>query len=124
MTAFRVRFEIGDSAGARWRELEGLVDTGSTYTWLPRSVLEDLGITPESMGEFETADGRIVMRDMAEARVRLNGRTRTTLVVFANEGDSNLLGVYTLEGLSLGVDPVNEGLIPVRGLAMVRRALP
>ena len=123
MGAFEVQFQIESPSGRRL-DLEGLVDTGSTYTWVPRRTLDALGIVPQYDLEFDTADGRVVKRDVAEARIRIEGASRTTQVVFADDTDSVLLGVVTLEEFSLGVDPINHRLIPVRGLAMGRRALP
>jgi len=124
MGAFNVQFEIGDPEGQRWLSLEGLVDTGSTYTWIPRNVLERLDLPPRLTREFETPDGRVITRDLAVAMARLDGEALPTLVVFADPGDSVLLGVVTLEEFGLGVDTVNRRLVPVRGLAMRRRALP
>ena len=118
MSAFEVSFELGDGQGRAWRTLRALVDTGSTYTWVPSPLLEELGIEPAFTREFLTAGGRVVRRDMAAALARLNGQTLPTLVVFGDAQDAALLGVVTLEEFSLGVDPVNERLIPVRGLAM------
>ena len=120
MGTFRIVMEIGDSQGQRWETLQALVDTGSTFTWIPRDILERLGIQPEFSQEFQTADGRVIERDMAETRARLDGRERVTIVVFGGEGDVVLLGAYTLEGFSLAPDPVNQRLVPVRGLAMAR----
>ena len=37
MGTFSVEIEIGDAAGERWETVEALVDTGASYTWLPRS---------------------------------------------------------------------------------------
>jgi predicted aspartyl protease len=91
---------------------------------VPRDTLETLGIRPRTTREFETADGRVIARDLALVQVRLDGEALPTLVVFADPGDSVLLGVVTLEEFGLGVDPVNRKLVPVRGLAMRRRALP
>lgn len=122
MGAFNVQFEIGDPQGERWLPLEGLVDTGSTYTWVPRELLESISLTPRFTREFETADGRVVARDLAVAQARLEGETIPTLVVFADPGHAVLLGVVTLEEFGLGVDPVNRKLVPIRGLAMGRRA--
>lgn len=34
----------------------------------------------------------------------------TTIVVFGLEGDAEVLGVYTLEGLRLEVDPITKRL--------------
>lgn len=36
----------------------------------------------------------------------------TTLVVFGDDGAPALLGAYTLEGLGLAVDPVEQRLVP------------
>ena len=124
MGAFSVRFEIGDQEGQRWLPLDGLVDTGSTYTWVPRDALERLSMSPQFQREFETADGRVIARDLAVAMARFDGQTLPTLVVLADPGDSVLVGVVTLEEFGLGVDTVNRKLVPVRGLAMRRRALP
>ena len=54
--------------------------------------------------------------DVAEARIRLDGRERTTQVVSGPEGFSPLLGATTLPLFYLGVDPIQEQLVPVRGL--------
>jgi len=117
--AFRVTIEIGDPRGERFESLEALVDTGATYMWIPRSVLERLGAAPSFRFPFILADGRRIEREMAETRIRLNGQTRTTLVVFGDEGTLPLLGAYALEGLGLAPDPVNRRLIPVPGLLTV-----
>lgn len=68
--------------------------------------------------EFETADGRIIEREAAETQVRLDGRTRTWIVVFGDENTAPLIGAETLEGFGLAPDPINHRLIPVRGLLM------
>ncbi len=54
--------------------------------------------------------------DVGEARLRLDGRERTTQVVFGPEGVTPLLGVTTLQLFHLGVDPLQERLVPVQGL--------
>ncbi len=118
MGTFSVAIDIGDSEGQRWESVEALVDTGSTYTWVPRSILERLGVQSQFRREFETADGRIIERDMAEVPIRLDAGQLATLVVFSGDGDLVLLGVYTLEGFGLAADPVNRRLVRVRGLAM------
>lgn len=110
--------EIGDPQRQRWEHVEALADTGATYTWIPRDILERLGMLPEFRWEFETADGRVIERDAAQAWFRLDGRQRITLVVFGEPGSRALLGAYTLEGFGLAPDPVNRRLIKVRGLAM------
>jgi clan AA aspartic protease len=116
MGSFRVRIEIGDSQGQRFEALDALVDTGATYTWVPRSVLERLGVRPARQRPFIMADGRQVFYDTAWTVVRLDGETQPTLIVFGDEGTEPLLGVFTLEGFGLGVDAVNQRLIPTPGL--------
>ncbi len=118
MGTFRVNMDIGDSQGQVWETVEALVDTGSTYTWIPRQLLERLDVRPQFQREFETADGRIVQRNMAVTMVRWDGETMPTLVVFGGDTDAVLLGAYTLEGFALAPDPVNRRLVRVRGLAM------
>ena len=118
MGTFQVTFEIGDSPGETWQSVEALVDTGSTYTWIPRPLLERLNVGPQFQREFETADGRVVHRDMASTMARWNGETMPTLVVFGGDTDAVLLGAHTLEGFALAPDPVNCRLVRVRGLAM------
>lgn len=102
--------------GARTEEVEALVDTGSSFTWIPRDHLERLGIAPSFHEEFETIDGRVTERDMVVVMARLEGQTLSTLVVFGDPGTEVTIGAYTLEGFRLAPDPVNRRLIPVRGL--------
>ena len=71
--------------------------------------------------EFETADGRVIQRDMAITMARWDGEAMPTLVVFGGDRDAALLGAYTLEGFALAPDPVNRRLVRVRGLAMVNK---
>ena len=116
MGSFRVRIEVGDPQGQRFEVLEALVDPGATYTWVPRSVLERLGLQPEEERPFILADGRQVMYGMVWVPVRIDGRVQPTLVIFGDEETEPLLGVFTLEGFGLGVDAVNQRLIPTPGL--------
>lgn len=118
MGAFTATIAIADPQRQRWEPLVALADTGSTYTWIPRDVLERLSVQPEFRWEFETADGRVIERDVAETAARMDGQQRTTLVVFGEPGSMPLLGAYTLEAFGLAADPVNRRLIRVRGLAM------
>ena len=105
-----MNIEIGDSRGEVWETVHALVDTGSTYTWIPRQLLEMLHVHSQFQREFETADGRIVQRDTAVTMVRWDGETMPTLVVFGGDTDAVLLGAYTLEGFALACDPVNRRL--------------
>jgi predicted aspartyl protease len=95
------------------RELtDVMVDTGSEYNWIPRSVLAALGIGVERVERFETADGRVLERDVGYALLYAAGRGTPTIVVFAEAGDMVLLGALGLEGLNLRVDPGRKELVP------------
>jgi len=100
-----------------------LVNTGSEYNWLPTSLLEQLGIARVRVDRFETADGRVLERDVGFAIIHAGGRSTPTLVVFASDGDMVLLGAIALEGLDLQVDLlrrqlVGAGPVPVAQLAL------
>ena len=118
MGTFRIAIDIGDPQGQRWETIEALVDTGASYSWVPGDVLRRLGVEPEERWEFETADGRVIERDVAQTWTRLDGRRRITVVVFGEDGSRPLLGAYSLEGFGVAPDPVNRRLVRVRGLAM------
>ena len=113
---FRHPIEVMAADGGRSVTVDALVDTGSTYTCLPASLLRGLGIIPTERIRTELADGRIVADDVSEARVRVAGIEVTTIVVFAGEGAPALLGSYTLAGALLAVDPVGQRLRPTHAL--------
>src|SRR5438105_2112531 len=118
MGTFTVPLDVGDPARQRFRSFEALVDTGSTHSLLPGSVLRNLGVEPDEQRPFTIATGTRIMRDIGQTWVTLEGRTRMTIVVFGDEGAWPLIGAVTLEEFGLGVDPVSRKLIPVPGLLM------
>jgi len=114
MGIFNVRIEVGDPQGARFESFDALVDTGSTNTAVPGSVLRRLGVGPQYRQEFELANGSTVESDVGRTWVKVNGRQEFTQVVFAEEGTEPLLGMITLEEMALGIDPIRQELVPVR----------
>ena len=95
------------------RELPAaMVDTGSEYTWIPRSVLQSLGIGAERSERFVTADDRIIMREVGYAIVHAAGARTSGDVVFAEHGDLVLLGAHTIEGMNMRVDLNAKRLVP------------
>jgi predicted aspartyl protease len=89
-----------------------MVDTGSEYNWLPRRLLEDLGVRPVRVDRFQTADGRVLSREIGYVLLYTGGRSTATMAAFAEEGDMVLLGAHGLEGLNLRVDLVAKELVP------------
>ena len=112
MGTFSWSLRISDMDGQHTREVEALVDTGAAYTTLPGNLLRELGVEPAGQRRFLLADGRRVYMDYGEARASINGESITTIVVFGQDDGPNLLGAYTLEGLGLAVDPVEQRLAP------------
>src|ERR1043166_10317389 len=86
MDLFRVTVHLAGAAGERSASMEALVDTGASYSWIPRDVLEGLGVRPDEERVFVLADGRGVRYPMAWVRVRLDERTQATLVVCGGSG--------------------------------------
>src|SRR5213075_749394 len=113
MSHFWVPIQLGKRDGRFADPLLALVDTGSTYTWISRDVLEALGVAPQQQRVFVLADGREAMYGLAWIDIRLAGREQPTIVVFAPAGAEPIVGVVTLEEFGLAADPVNERLIPV-----------
>ena len=112
MGTFKWPLRISSMDGERSREIEATVDTGAAYTTLPGSLLHEIGVEPRGTRRFLLADGRRIEMDYGEARASVNGEDVTTLVVFGEDEAPALLGAYTLEGLALAVDPVEQRLIP------------
>lgn len=105
------------------RQVELLVDTGSTYTWVPRSLLTDLSIKPSTVRNFRTIDGRTLKREVGEALMEYADERATRMVVFAETGDANVLGVDALEGLGLEVDPVSKELRKTEALLALEASI-
>lgn len=102
---------------------ETLVDTGSEFTWIPRGVLESLGIRPQRRQGFLVADGRRVERDIGYAIIHASGAATADDVVFGEENDFVLLGVRSLEGLNLRLDVVRKQLVdagPILAVALTQ----
>jgi len=114
MAIFRTTLGVAAlSAPERRHELfEVMVDSGSEYNWIPSQVLIDLGVSPVRVDRFETADGRVLEREVGFALVYAGGRSAAAAVVFATRDDMVLLGAHGLEGLNLRVDLGRRELVP------------
>lgn len=117
MGIFNVKLEIGNPQGERYEVVEAMVDSGSTYTTLPASLLQRLGVSPHDTRTFELADGSRIQRGFGRTWMRLEGKEDISPVVFWRYDVPPLLGAVTLEIFSLGIDPVNSRLIPVNSRA-------
>ena len=105
--------EVSDPQGRNFRSIEVDVDTGSTYTALPRGMLQALGVPVTRTVPSRLADGSDKPVQVGYANIKLAGTEIITPVIFAEDGEPSLLGVISLEDALLAVDPVNNHLIPV-----------
>jgi predicted aspartyl protease len=114
--------EVGNPANLEvTEEVELLVDSGAIYSVIPTPILERLGIRPLAEQEFRLANGAKIVRKKGIALFRYGERVGGADVVFGEEGDSTLLGAFTLEALGLVLDPLKRELKP---LPMLLVALP
>lgn len=113
MSTFKHSIEIGDPGQERFQELETRVDTGASYSLIPRPVLEGLGYSASFRRPFRLADGSVVELDGCGAHLRIGGEVQFTLCIFGEEESEPLLGATALEEFGFGVDPLNHTLVPV-----------
>lgn len=105
-----VRNHVDRSRTVRLRKM--LVDSGSERTWIPAAKLEAIGVPREKKDlPFVMANGQVVTRSIGFAIVAVGDRLTTDEVVFAEPGDTPILGARTLEGLDLMVDARNKRLV-------------
>ena len=116
MGTFTVSLGVAELQGQQFIELEALVDTGATYTSIPEDVLERIGVEVRETRPFEIADDRVVEYPVGYATMRVDDREVIALVVFGPPGTAPLFSATTLETAGLGVDPINQRLIPVTAL--------
>ena len=93
-----------------------LVDSGATYSLLPKAVWEAIGLKPKRKLFFSLTDGTTVERAVSEAFIILPQGEGHTPVILGEEGDEALLGGVTLEILGLVFNPFNRTLQPMRML--------
>ena len=95
-----------------------LVDTGAEHTWIRETKLSRIGITPitpitpiKKDAPFRMANGQLITRNIGFMIIRINKSFTIDGVVFAQKGDSELLGARSLEGLNLSVDSKRKKLV-------------
>ena len=99
---------------------ELVVDTGPEFTWIPESVLKEIGVEVEKPNQhFVMANGEVITRDIGYAIIKVIGFETVDEIVFAHGGDLSLLGSRTLEGFGATepVDPEIDAGIEM-GLAL------
>ena len=114
MGLFTTKLTVWNPADpSRREEIELWVDTEAYCSWISRSRLEALGISPSRRRQFRTIEGRVIERDIAPVFLAADGYTSGDNVVMAEPGDAEVMGALTLEGLGMAADPVQKRLVPI-----------
>lgn len=95
-------------------DVEFLVDSGAIYSVVAAKTLQNLGLKPHREQEFTLADGTKVKRKIGDLIFEVSGVRAAAPVVFGQKGDSQLLGVFTLEALGFVLDPFKRELRPAK----------
>ncbi len=123
MGLFNVKVKLTSlAAPQRDEEVSLVVDTGATLSWIPREILERLGVATYSRLPFTLADGRELERDTTAVLMTIDGRKAAVPVAFGEPGEEAVLGATARESLGLVVDPVGEKLVPRNLLALRNRS--
>ena len=83
---------IASLDGENERDLEAVVDTGTSFSMVPARILRDLGITATRKGVFYLADDRPVEWDVGEARTTVDGISGVIPVIFGDDDAEPLWG--------------------------------
>lgn len=106
-----LEIEVGNPASPDVTEkVEFLIDSGAIYSVVPTKMLEKLDIKPLTEQAFRLADGSKIVRKKGIALFKYGERIGGADVIFGEEGDSILLGAFTLESLGLSLDPLRREL--------------
>ena len=119
MGVFKVKARVWNPSDRnKMASVELLVDTGATYSVLPASLLEELGIKPIRRVRLRLADSRVIERPLGEVGIEIEDRYVSATPVVFGEGNVYLLGAVTMEQLGLAPDPIQKRLKPVEALLM------
>lgn len=98
--------------------LEALVDTGAAFTTIPTAVLDRLGVRPHRRVRLRLANGETVEWELGRLLAQLDGVEEEILCVFGSAEAPPLIGAHTLEAFLLGVDPLQQRLVPREAFLM------
>jgi clan AA aspartic protease len=90
---------------------DALVDTGATTLSMPKSLLDQLGLTKRYEKRAITAGGDRTMGVYGAARLEIMGRDMVTDVIEVPEGNPVLIGQIPLEMMDWVVDVKGRKLI-------------
>ena len=94
-----------------------LIDTGATWTTVPRGIADHLGLEIVGQIQTETAAGEISV-DHSFALIEYDGKQSFSDILVNDNLREVLVGVVTLELLRLAVDPRSGRLVDTKLLLM------
>ena len=92
MGTFSLDVQLGNLNGEEFLTLDALVDTGSTHATVPTSLLQRLGVPPETNRRFRLADNRVVEYATGYVRIRYNDDEAVVPVIFGPEDIDACIG--------------------------------
>ena len=111
MGEFTVEVGLSGPGGGPAVRVQAMVDTGSTHSMFPASLMSKLNVRSSDHRPYSLADGRVVEYYYGIADIEINGWTVACPAIFGAE-DQYLVGATTLECFDLMVDPVAAELVP------------
>jgi predicted aspartyl protease len=93
-------------------EVELLVDTGATFSVLPRDLLTRTGVKAVQQRQILTIDRKLLKRDLGYVGIEVAGCQVWSPVLFGEPEDHAVLGAVTMEIAGLIVDPERKELLP------------
>ena len=118
MGTFSAEISIGDAERKEWLDLSVTVDTGAFMTFVPGSLLRNLGLTADFTESFTTSNGGTRRADVAQTWIRANGREAITLIAFDDYEADPVMGRLAVNSLLLTADPVARKLVPMTNIPL------
>jgi clan AA aspartic protease len=95
---------IENSITGKSVRVRALVDTGTTFTIVPRKVFKELQLPIVGKKTVKTVKGSVELSECLGV-IEVMGRRAGSQILVSDDVDLTLIGVLTLEALGLEVDP-------------------
>ena len=105
---------LGPADGGRFQRVNAVVRTSSHFSIMPSPLLQMLGVDPQWTERLRDPGGGEVEHSVAEVKIRIDDRERTTICVFGPADSQPVLGKYTLDGFGLTVAEDEGTLVPAQ----------
>ncbi|GEM_PF-817248 len=112
MPVFTRNIRIFNPRNGRAREMTAVIDTGSDLCQIPETLAADLDIIVSGYVDTRIASGEIMYEPTGNIGVEFDQYSIYTTTSIGPEDAPVILGAIALAQMGLGVDPVEERLIP------------